>query len=340
MKLYWIAQLAGWSLYGIGTFMLVTSRASGLLAIYNVLAISVSGFAISHGLRYLYRRPFWQGKLANLLPKYALVLMIATILWETIIITSLMLIYPTFSWSGFSWFSALFYFVNYFLTLLIWTLFYQGYQGYKDRQQSELDKVKLQLALKEAQLQGLRFQMNPHFLFNALNSIRTLALDSPNQTREMITRLSALLRYNLKLDEQSTVTLQTELDIVRHYLAIEQVRFESRLALDWQIAEDIKNATVLPLSIQTLVENAVKYGIDNNPQGGTITIRAFAAEQNLIIEIVNPGKLPVVVEESIGCQNTRQRLQLQFGPSATLTLKQTGEMVTATVSLPLIRNQS
>lgn len=329
MKLYWMAQALGWGLYGVLAFMLVAGKAPVLFASINTAIIVIPGMAISHAMRFLYKRFGQNGPLFKQASVHIFILLLATTVWESIVIAGLLVLYDTFTLQAMSTATTILYFANYFLTLLIWTLLYRGYHGYQAKQKSELDKVKLELALKEAQLQGLKFQMNPHFLFNALNSIRTLALDSPSQTREMITRLSAMLRYSLKFDETPVVTLETELDIVRHYLAIEQVRFEARLSVDWRVDDSLKQVLVLPLSIQTLVENAVKYGIDQDPQGGTVTIEARLSGTNLVIEVSNPGQLAKDLKPSTGFNNTQQRLQLQFGQSATLSLNQNNEQVVA-----------
>ena len=334
--MYWLFQAIGWTIYSIGTFIIIASMASLTVAFTNMLIITGSGLLISHGLRRLYGHRIWQQPhFARSVLLYLLTLLVAAVLWESIIVGSMFVVYSWFRPADFNWLTAMYYLINYFLTLLIWTLLYQGYQTYRRQRRAEVENLKLQLALKEAQLQGLKFQMNPHFLFNALNSIRTLALDSPTETRDMVSRLSGLLRYTLNSDERNTVELGQELEIVKHYLAIEKVRFESRLAVEWEIDQTLLTTEVLPLSVQTLVENAVKHGIANRPEGGTVRIRILNHNERLVIEVANEGQLPQTVKENVGFRNTRERLALQFGQIASLTLQQRQQWVVATIQLPI-----
>ena len=141
-------------------------------------------------------------------------------------------------------------------------------------------QVQLQLALREAELRALEAQINPHFLFNCLNSIRALVVEDPRKAQDMITRFATLLRYNLNHDARHTVPLAAEAEVVADYLALEKVRFEDRLRL--QVAIDPAAATLLvpPMILQTLVENAMKHGIARLPQGGDLQIRAAATQRN------------------------------------------------------------
>jgi two-component system LytT family sensor kinase len=239
-----------------------------------------------------------------------------------------------FSWQMFNWFVAVYVLVNYFITLLVWTLLYKGYHAYRAARRQEIEALKLQLALRDSQLQGLKFQMNPHFLFNALNSIRSLALESPEATRDMVTRLSGMLRYTLTSGELKLVSLSEEVVIIEYYLAIEKVRFEERLQVNWNISPGLENWQVLPLSIQTLVENAVKHGISVLPKGGAVDIAIKGQGEQLLIEISNIGRLPDNIIENIGLRNTRERLALQFGSDAQFSLNQVGQRVVATLRQP------
>ena len=133
------------------------------------------------------------------------------------------------------------------------------YAGVKSRQLNKEKQVGLELALREAELRALEAQINPHFLFNCLNSIRALVVEDPTKAQDMITRFATLLRYNLNHDSRHTVPLSAEAEIVADYLALEKVRFEDRLRLQFAIDPGAASLLVPPMILQTLVENALKH---------------------------------------------------------------------------------
>ncbi len=334
--LYWTLQTIGWLIYGTANYlMFANSQSSATQPIINAAAMLGGGLLVTHSLRWCYKRAFWQAlSPVKAVPTYIVLLMIGAVVWETMATLVLFRFQAGFSWQTFNWFVALYVFVNYFITLLVWTLLYKGYHAYHATRRQEIEALKLQLALRDSQLQGLKFQMNPHFLFNALNSIRSLALESPEATRDMVTRLSGMLRYTLTSGELKLVALSEEVVIIEHYLAIEKVRFEERLQVNWFISPGLDNWQVLPLSIQTLVENAVKHGISVLPKGGVVDISITAKGEQLLVEVGNIGRLPTDINENIGLRNTRERLALQFGSDAEFSLNQVADKVVAQMKMP------
>ncbi len=179
--------------------------------------------------------------------------------------------------------------------------------------------------------------MNPHFLFNCLNSIRGMISEDPAQAQDMITRLANILRYNLKKDRRHTVPLASEVEAVSDYLALESIRFEDRLRVGLEIDEAVQQAPVPPMLLQTLVENAIKHGIEETPSGGELVIRAGLDGQELRIEVENTGSLSVPRPDStqIGLANARERLRILYGGNASLQLGARGEgRVAATLLIP------
>jgi LytS/YehU family sensor histidine kinase len=179
--------------------------------------------------------------------------------------------------------------------------------------------LKANAVAHQAQLKMLRYQLNPHFLFNTLNAISTLILVEENKTaNSMVTKLSEFLRYSLDKDPMKKVTLETEIQALQLYLAIEKVRFEDRLHLDFQIADECQNALVPSMILQPLAENAIKHAIAVQEQGGkiTITIRRFA--DDLLIEVADDGPGAEIIdgnlhrESGVGLVNTRERLQALY----------------------------
>jgi len=194
----------------------------------------------------------------------------------------------------------------------------------------------LQLAVREAELRTLEAQINPHFLFNCLNSIRGLVLEDPALAQDMVTRLSNILRYNLRRDVNHTVPLSCEVEAVSDYLALESVRLEERLRVRMAIEPDAAAFPIPAMLLQTLVENAVKHGIAPLPGGGELTVSARLDGQGLALEVDNPGRLAAPHPEAsgMGLANARDRLRILYGSGASLRLEDRGGRVAATVLVP------
>jgi two-component system LytT family sensor kinase len=198
-------------------------------------------------------------------------------------------------------------------------------------------RIQLQLALREAELRALEAQINPHFLFNCLNSIRALVAENPARAQDMITRLANIFRYNLHREAAHTVPLTSEVEVVNDYLALESVRFEDRLRVRFAISPEAGKMPVPSMLLQTLVENALKHGIAPLPSGGDLLIRAEQDSGATRIEVENTGQLGLPAEPGgVGLANTRERLRLLYGGRASLQLanRDAGHVV-ATVLIPV-----
>lgn len=225
-----------------------------------------------------------------------------------------------------------------------WLCFYFFYHIFERLQRMQVEQLRLAASAKEAELRALKSQVNPHFLFNSLNSLRALIDEDAPRARESVTRLANMLRYSLQSGQLETVPFEEELRIVEDYLALEQIRHESRLRLRWEIDAEVCGCGVPPMLLQTLVENAVKYGISTRRDGGEITIRARVVDQALQICVTNPGDLSAPASTSaakagsstgVGLRNASERLKLLFGGRAQLTLTaEPAGFVTAAVTIP------
>jgi signal transduction histidine kinase len=217
---------------------------------------------------------------------------------------------------------------------VVWLLLYLALTATRRFQEKEL---RLQLSLREAELRALEAQMNPHFLFNSLNSIRALVLEDPQQAQDMITRLANILRYNLHRDMNHTVPLASEVEVVQDYLALEAMRLEERLRVRMEIAPDAGRIPIPPMLLQALVENAIKHGISPRPEGGELVISAKLDRGGLNLQVDNPGRIAEPAREStkVGLVNTRERLRILYGSRASLDLRNCeGGGVAATVLIP------
>ncbi|MGH9410101.1 MAG: sensor histidine kinase [Vicinamibacterales bacterium] len=220
------------------------------------------------------------------------------------------------------------------LAAMMWSVYYLQLTMGRRRREKE---VQLQLSLREAELSALEAQVNPHFLFNALNSIRGLVAEDPALAQDMITRLSNLLRYNLRHDLHHTVPLAAELEIVSDYLALETMRFDERLRVDVAVAPRARTVAVPSMVLQTLVENAVKYGIAPLASGGDLAIRGDIDGDRLVLDVENTGRLadPDPEATQVGLANARERLRILYGDHAQLDLAERNGRVVATLRIPV-----
>jgi two-component system sensor histidine kinase AlgZ len=185
-----------------------------------------------------------------------------------------------------------------------------------------LKQSELARALQLAELRLLKSQLNPHFLFNALNTVRSLIADNPSRAQSAVTRLANTLRYTLSSRLDELATLAQELDIVTDYLELESMRFEDRLVIERDVPADAASVYIPVMLLQTLVENAIKHGISELPSGGLLRISAVSENGVLNVEIQNPRPAAPIpaTGEGVGLRNARDRLRLLFGTRATLDL--------------------
>ncbi|MDQ3282130.1 MAG: histidine kinase [Acidobacteriota bacterium] len=171
-----------------------------------------------------------------------------------------------------------------------------------------------------AELDALRAQLDPHFLFNTLNSISSLMYTDIDAADRMMTRLGELLRIAMERNAEQEVPLREELAIASRYVEIEKIRFEERLTVDFDIAPDALDVRVPPLLLQPLVENAIRHGISKRPDGGRLAVRARLENGTLNIRVTDDGISILADRERVGLGNTRARLRTLYGDAASLRL--------------------
>jgi len=201
---------------------------------------------------------------------------------------------------------------------------------------SELEKLALKSALQEAELMILKNQVNPHFLFNALNNIRSLILIEPEKARKMVTHISDLLRYSIQFNASEKVALKEEIEIVKDYLQLESIQFQERLSYTFNISPETLKVQIPPMAIQLLVENAIKHGLSTQKNGGQILVSTSLIENYLLIEVKNSGQLRSSQKrEGIGLKNLVDRMKILFGTFAEFKLENSSnQMVSATLKIP------
>jgi len=189
---------------------------------------------------------------------------------------------------------------------------------------------------REAELRALKEQLNPHFLFNSLNSISALTTSSPERAREMCVLLAGFLRSTLGLSGKATIPLGEELSLVRSYLEIERVRFGDRLRVEERVEADAARCGVPPLLLQPLVENAVKHGVAPRLEGGAVTLSARQADGMVRIELVNPydPDAEAAPGAGVGLANVRRRLAARWGDRAALETMRTDGLFRIELTIP------
>ncbi len=224
------------------------------------------------------------------------------------------------------------------LLIAIWMLIYIVYHYVERNRNNELDRLKLESTVKELELKTIKSHINPHFIFNSLNSIRALVDENPKRARRAITELSNILRSSMQAEKSETVTLEKELDIVKDYLALEQMRFEERLKIEFEIDEDTYQQPVPPMMLQTLAENAIKHGISKQIKGGVVRIVATFNDNDLVLLVQNTGQLSETPnDDGFGIKSTQDRLNLMYQGKAVFEIKNLNAvLVQSKVSIPVI----
>lgn len=228
------------------------------------------------------------------------------------------------------------------LFLAVWMFIYVSVTSARRIKEAELVNLRLQNGLKEAQLANLSNQLNPHFLFNAINNIRFTIYEDADKADAMLTGLSEMLRYSLERSKQDKVRLREELEIIELYIDLIKVQMEDRLKFVLEVDSGMQNYLIPPMTLQLLVENAVKHGIDKLRNGGSITLRANTAEQNIIFNVSNSRgeNKPLLAGElrensiGIGLVNIQERLRLLYGERASFNIEQSNEHFSVTLQLP------
>ena len=357
-RLYVLCQLGGWGLFV--TTQVVFSRVFAdsvkttvvrdkLTSNLAFVMVTLMGVLLTHYARPLMHRWGWkQLSWLALVPRVLLMAAVLSLLWSGLgygySYGLLHQPWPSIYSRGLIFFIS---WLNGTGLLVAWLCLYFFYHIFERLNRLQVEQLRLAANVKEAELRALKSQVNPHFLFNSLNSLRALIDEDAPKAREAVTRLANMLRYSLQSGQLETVPFEEELRIVEDYLALEQIRHENRLQVRWDIAEEVTvgAVSVPPMLLQTLVENAVKYGIGIRREGGELRIIARFEGAALCIRVTNPGDLATTGNAAalkagsstgVGLRNASERLNLLYGDRASLSLlAEPAGCVTAEVLIPL-----
>jgi two-component system LytT family sensor kinase len=340
-RLYWSLQVTGWVMYAavqIGAAL----ASAGSISIQRVIFLAYEAFfcfLLTHGFRTYMNNNSWLAMgMPKLIPRtVASVMLLGVVMYFLRIPVSMPLglfskevVFDLKNVLGLS----LYYSILFFL----WSVFYFIYNYFERYNKS----LKLEASVKEIELSNLKSQLNPHFIFNALNSIRALVDENPIKSKQAINQLSNILRNSLVTEKKGLTKFGDELKVVHDYLGLESIRFEERLRTEFDIDPNSKNFLVPPLMIQTLVENGVKHGISKLTEGGLIQVKTKVLDGKLTISIRNSGHYHVNghKKRGLGLINTAQRLKLLYGNEAHFAISnETDNFVLTQIVIPHIHTK-
>jgi hypothetical protein len=340
---FWHFHIAGWILFWCGDVVIIWMQQ---IPRGEILAQSLDaplGFLLGILLRQVYLRVDY--KKLSILTLIGLVVFWSTIsalLWHSVMTTT------RYQFVGaqtilrmLQWKFVIPWIVQ---TIPIWFGWSTLYFAIKFWRDWDAEKIRAQQAISlahRAQMQMLRYQVNPHFLFNALNSVRALIDEDKKNAKGMITELSEFLRYSLVTKDHTEVTLQHELEAIQHYLSIEKKRFEDKLEVSFEIDQHAQEFPILSFLIHPFVENAIKYGMKTSPMPLRIRIQAFSTDGTLSIIISNTGTWLVAKTDSerrsngtgTGLENVRARLENAYPHKYRLETQERDGWVQATLEI-------
>jgi sensor histidine kinase YesM len=326
---FWLCQVSGWAGYSLVTFFSITLIDDQVSwpHIGHICMSAVLGILTTWPLRPLYRKTF-DLDLARRVVIATLAVFLLSGLWTILrVVVFAWIVGQEAIWDEFNYwyFGSLFVFLS-------WTVLYYGIKYYElhtleheklikesaSKERERFRRREAESAARNAQLQMLRYQLNPHFLFNTLNSVNALVrLNETDKAQDMIQRLSEFLRHSLEDNNAESVTLDQELESLMMYLGIEKTRFEDRLKLEFDIEPLAREALVPSLILQPIFENSIKYAISNSENGGAIRLQASVIGDKLQLEVSDTGPGVDTPENlqgrGVGLSNTLDRLETLYG---------------------------
>ena len=324
-RLYWTLQIGGWATYA--AFQIVTIvLASGTGIRFQRLVFFVFEallcLLITHYYRnYINQRKWLSMGLAKLIPHVLAAVLLMGIMTYFLRMPFSIVLGTFIPANAFDPEIMVTGIITYTVFFFLWSVLHFMYNYFEKYNKS----LQLEASIKEIELSNLKSQLNPHFIFNALNSIRALVDENPSKAKHAINQLSSILRNSLVTEKRGLTSFDEELKIVRDYLGLESIRFEERLKIEFDLDPESKDFMVPPLMIQTLVENGIKHGISQLTEGGVVQIKTKVDGDHLKIHIRNSGKFVINGHKKesgggLGLENTKQRLKLIYGDEASFRI--------------------
>jgi two-component system, LytTR family, sensor kinase len=341
-SVYWLCQIFGWFAYFVIAIIVDQRTVSSKINDTILLIIfCIAGFIISHMLRKYYNTTYFKTVAVE-------ILIVRISIAVAISICILMLIYLPVAYMidvelySFTIQNFLSIIISMAFVFIMWSLIYFISKFVFNNRRMVIEGLQMESNVKSLEIKNIKNHLQPHFIFNALNSIRALVDENPVHAREAITQLSNILRSSIQVDKVDSLALSKELEIVKDYLSLERIRYEERLHVTYNIQENTLELPIPPLLLQTLVENAIKHGIAAFVEGGVIEINSYLASKFHIITIRNTGHFEqknasnMNDGEGFGLESSKERLQYLFGNEANLNIENLpNNMVELTIKIPL-----
>ena len=338
---FWKTQAAVWAIYLVMIYTTFLPMAGeGMLKLLLVIKglRTLFGFGLSSILRYMYRGAVKIWSLPRVVAVVALGSITFGAVWTLLSMVVSSVVNPSFNWATASRQSP-HDSVEYALTLVAWSAGYFFVQYWMEWQAERERSLRASSLAQTAELQLLRYQLNPHFLFNALNSVRASVDEDAQRAKRMITALAEFLRYSLLSESGEGVELREELAAIRNYLGIETIRYEEQLEVSYQIDPRAESEHVPPFLICPLVENAVKHGMRSSTKPLRLKISASIEGEQLRVEVANTGTLcgngfHGHEDTGTGVRNVRERVAQIYGQQGRFELTESEGWVRAHLDLP------
>ena len=339
--LFWSLHMLGWSAYGISQYLGAMLYGKPVAYVEYIAVATVSGCILSAPLRYICRWLWTKPPVTMIAGGFAAAYITACLL--RIPMNWFYHRYLEPEWPMTHWYEYLMGAMSSTYLMACWIGLYFGVRYYESLQTQRVATLQASSLAQEAQLKMLRYQLNPHFLFNTLNAISTLILDNRNGTaNSAVTGLSEFLRYTLDQDPMKKVTVAQELDALNLYLNIEKMRFGERLRLEYAIDPGASTMLMPSLLLQPLIENAIKYAVSPREPGGKIRIGAHVTGGMLQLEVSDDG--PGMIDATriangrgVGIRNTRERLQVLYEERGRVSVTNTEPGLRVALTLPAER---
>lgn len=346
LRNYWLWQLMGWGALGLMSLSIAFSfdyiRPHYILVLIFYI---LTGIAITHGIRaYIIKKSVFKNNIQKQVVSMLLLSIAGAFVASIINMMYVKLIGYTPSSSSREY-TLLEKFVmemlnNYFV-FFVWNLIYFVYYHIQRNRKREMDNLRLETLVKSLELKTIKSHINPHFIFNSLNSIRALVDENPARARTAITELSKILRSSLQSQNAETATLEEEIDIVKNFLALEKLRYEERLTVQYHIDSASLKEQIPPMMVQTLVENAIKHGIAKTMEGGFIQVSTNYQNEDLVITVRNTGNLAIEKSHGgFGISSTRERLIYLYHGRAKFDIRQDSPNIVESKILIPIKNSA
>ena len=322
-QLYILLQLGGWLLY-IFLSLFNGQLQNGQINLHSLTVlflVYVIGIGITHFYRFIIIKLGWtRFSITKLIPYVLISVTVLSVSAHLLYLLGEIVMFqetPSYSFS-----ENVGFVLNWIFLISLWSVIYFAYQFFERYRTAEIKNLKWQASKNEIELNKLKSQLNPHFIFNSMNSIRALVDEDPTKAKRSITQLANILRNTLMMGRKKTVLFEEEMAIVNDFIELEKTRYEERLSCKETIEEEAYSFQIPSLMIQTLVENGIKHGISKLPEGGLITLSAKVLNDILTIEIENTGNLVTnsSPETGFGIINTTQRLSLLYGDKASFAI--------------------